>query len=249
MRVNLYLLFGVVSLSAITSAQPLKGSACQKAVEQFVCGAPIILPAAEDKRALKREDYQLTGLLQGVRFDIDGDGTEEQVAWTAMGSHLAFLALDRNGNGKIDNGKELFSNYTFPGVGNGFAALNQEAKRWGNPGLIHERQPLYEKLLLWEDENHDGISQPEEIHKFSDYYIGIDGGYIEVARAMQNRDRVTIDRFTEHAPLVDTNGNEYRFVGSANVRDPGRSKKFPMGDPGAEQDTMIPIYDVVLRGR
>jgi hypothetical protein len=250
MRPIFYAFVAVVSLSPIISAQgPPKGSSCQRAVEQFVCGAPIILPVAEDKRALTRKDYQLTGLIQGVRFDIDGDDNEEQVAWTAMGSHLALLALDRNGNGKIDNGKELFSNYTFPGAGNGFAALNQEAKRWGNPGMINERSPLYEKLLLWEDENHDGISQPEEIRKFSDHYVGIDGGYIEVARVMENRDPVAIDRFIEHAPLVDKHGNEYRFVGTAAVRDPGKSKHYPMTNPGDDADLLIPIYDVVLRAR
>ena len=253
MKLNFYAFLAVVSLSAIISAQAPSAikvsNFCQRAIEQFVCGAPIILPIAEDNRSLTRQDYQLTGLLQGVRFDMNGDGIEEQVSWTVQSSHLAFLALDRNGNGKIDNGKELFSNFTFPGVNNGFAALNQEAKRWGNPGLIYERQPLYEKLLLWEDANHDGISQPEEIHKFSDHYVGIDGGYIEVAWAVANHDRIAIERFREHEPLVDKNGNEFRFQGSAAVRDPGKSKHYPMDNPGDDAGLLIPIYDVVLRGR
>src|ERR1700752_4159682 len=49
--------------------------------------------------------YQLTDSANGVRFDIDGDGVEEQISWTAANSGLGFLALDRNGNGRIDNGK------------------------------------------------------------------------------------------------------------------------------------------------
>jgi hypothetical protein len=204
------------------------------------------MPVAEDKRGLRRLDYQFTGLLQGVRFDMNGDGIEEQVSWTAMSSHLAFLALDRNGNGKIDNGKELFSNFTFPGINNGFAALNRESNR---AGLIREGHPLYEKLLLWEDENHDGISQPDEIHKFSDHYVGFGGSYIEVAWAVANADRVGNERFKEHEPLVDKHGNEFRFQGTAAVRDPGKSKKYPMDEPGADQGLLIPIYDVVLRGR
>jgi hypothetical protein len=89
---------------------------------QWTCNSPIILPMA-DKRTMRREDYKLTDPLNGVRFDLDGDGIEEQTSWTAQYSHLAFLALDRNGNGKIDNGKELYGNHTFPGVGSGFAAL------------------------------------------------------------------------------------------------------------------------------
>ena len=120
----------VLSVALISAQAPSAirvSNFCQRAIEQFVCGAPILVPISEDKRALRRQDYQLTGLLQGVRFDMNGDGIEEQVSWTAQGSHLAFLALDRNGNGKIDNGKELFSNFTFPDVNNGFAALNRES--------------------------------------------------------------------------------------------------------------------------
>lgn len=212
---------------------------------QWVCNSVIILPMA-DKRALTRKDYKLTDMLNGVQFDLDGDGTPELTSWTAQNSHLAFLALDRNGNGKIDSGKELFGNYTFPDVKNGFAALLRDSHK---AGLIVQGVPLYEQLLLWEDENHNGLSEPAELHKFSDEFIGLDGGYFEVAWALANQDRVFIERFKDQAPLVDQFGNEYRFQGTANVRDPGKSKTFPMGYPGAERDTMIPIYDVTLRGR
>ena len=239
----------VLSVALISAQAPSAirvSNFCQRAIEQFVCGAPILVPISEDKRALRRQDYHLTGLLQGVRFDMNGDGIEEQVSWTAQGSHLAFLALDCNGNGKIDNGKELFSNFTFPDVNNGFAALNRESNR---SGLIREGHPLFEKLLLWEDDNHDGISQPEEIHKFSDHYVGFAGSYIEVAWVVANQDRVAGERFVEREPLTDKSGNEFRFVGTAAVRDPGKSKRYPMDTPGADQDLLIPIYDVVLRGR
>jgi len=185
----------------------------------------IILPLS-DKKALKKENYKLTGVVGGVRFDIDGDGIEEQIAWTHQSSHLAFLALDRNGNGKIDSGKELFGNHTFAGVGNGFYALLREAT--GTTAIISEGHPLYEKLLLWEDENHNGISEAWELHKFSDHYVGIGTGYRDSA-------------------LTDKYGNEFRYEGWAAVRDPGKFKKFPEGEPGAEKDILIPIWDVFLR--
>jgi hypothetical protein len=51
--------------------------------------------------------WKLTGLDSPVRFDMDGDGTPERMGWTAPDSSLAFVALDVNGNGVIDNGTEL----------------------------------------------------------------------------------------------------------------------------------------------
>jgi hypothetical protein len=56
--------------------------------------------------------FQFTAANDGVLFDIAGDAHPIKMAWTAAGSHDAFLALDRNHNGKIDSGKELFGNMT-----------------------------------------------------------------------------------------------------------------------------------------
>ena len=169
----------------------------------------ILMPMgdATNKRTLKRADYMLTDAVGGVRFDLDGDGIEEQTGWTATGSGLAFLALDRNGNGKIDNGKELFGNFARPDSSNGFAALLHEAGPYGAYGAIEEGHRLFEKLLLWEDENHNGLSDAGEIQKFSDHYVFIDLSWVPDA-------------------LKDKHGSDFRYTGNAGIR-VSESKKLP----------------------
>lgn len=78
---------------------------------------------------------------QKFQFDIDSDGTADSLSFVRPGS--GFLALDKNGDGIINNGKELFG----ADSGNGFADL--AAYDGDGNGWIDENDSIYDKLRIW----------------------------------------------------------------------------------------------------
>ncbi len=85
------------------------------------------------------QPVQLTG--KSMNFDLDADGKQDRIAMLANGS--AYLALDKNSNGKIDNGHELFGAIS----GDGFAEL--AAYDIDGNGFIDSADPVFKDLRLW----------------------------------------------------------------------------------------------------
>lgn len=107
---------------------------------------------------LDGDGIELSTVEDGVFFDINADGFKEKTAFVTGGD--AFLALDRNENGIIDNGGELFGDQH--GALDGFEELRRFD--FNSDGMIDEQDSVFSSLLLFNDQNRDGVSQLSEIH-------------------------------------------------------------------------------------
>lgn len=103
-------------------------------------------------------------------FDFDGDGIAHATGWTTTDG---ILVRDINNDGIINNGTEVFGDYTIKQDGtrakHGFDALADLDEN--KDGKIDNQDSLFAQLKVWQDKNKDGISQKEELQNLTDLNI------------------------------------------------------------------------------
>lgn len=180
-------------------------SVCQGTWEGYYCntGSPILINLHSNG------NDQLTSPERGVWFDINARGVRDRVAWTTARTAVGFLTLDRNQNGIVDNGSELFGTSTPLRDGtrarNGFDALYDLDGGAGVSDVqIDARDEAYSLLRLWIDANHNGYSEPHEL------------------QTLEQAGVTTVLAKYRMTRRQDRHGNRYKFAGTALLIRNGR---------------------------
>jgi len=142
-------------VEALTTTQTAAITTAQ--ISHLTLGTPIILD-------LDGNGVQTIGIQAGVKFDLFADGNSVRTGWVAGGDGL--LVMDRNADGVINDGSELFGSSTTLASGqraaDGYVALRELDSN--QDGVIDRNDFAFADLRLWVDGNSDGVNGSGELH-------------------------------------------------------------------------------------
>jgi hypothetical protein len=142
-------------LAALTTAQ----------VAMIDASSPLVLD-------LNGDGVQTVGISHGVKFDLTATGVQHEVGWVSAND--GFLVLDRNGDGVINSGRELFGQATLLADGTTTAKDGYEALATldsNHDGVIDAADASFASLQVWQDANQDGVTQAGELQDLSAHDI------------------------------------------------------------------------------
>ncbi|MDR0777352.1 MAG: putative Ig domain-containing protein [Azonexus sp.] len=152
---------------------------------------------------LDGDGLETVGLDANVYFDHDGDGVLTKTGW--VGKDDALLVWDRNANGKIDTGAELFGDFTQMPNGalapNGFAAL--AALDANGDGILDANDPAFAELKLWRDANQNGLTDEGELISLAD--AGIVS--LNLANVLKNQNLANGNQLAREGSFTRTDGS------------------------------------------
>lgn len=161
----------------------------------------------------------------GIHFDHDGNQFAETTGW--VGKDDGLLVWDRNGNGRIDDGSELFGNNTLLGndtkATNGFTALAELDSNYDNK--IDASDTAFSQLRLWKDTDSDALLCDGEL-------LSLDTGGVQ-----------SFNLAYQSQTLTDAQGNQHLQVGSY-LRTDGSSAA--MDDVWFAADTALTIDQNII---
>ncbi|WP_284085086.1 calcium-binding protein [Acinetobacter haemolyticus] len=143
----------------------------------------------------------------GVHFDLDNSGFAERTSW--VGNEDGFFVLDRNNNGRIDGGAELFGTETTLQNGslakNGFEALADLDSN--ADGVFDLNDDLFNDVKIWQDLNSNGIVDEGELQGLKDHNIDkVELNYISI----NHRDTNNVQHLEKGKAILET--GEERLV-------------------------------------
>ena len=217
--------FGVSCALAVIGHQLANAAIVSNCTRYRTCRAQENIPPEQPDEStpiiidMDGRGFRLTGLDDPVVFDLTADGRPDRVSWTARGGDEAFLVLDRNRNGRIDHGGEMFGSRTPLVDGtladDGFLALTEYDLRTmgGNEnGDIDAGDVIWGRLMLWTDRDRDGVSTRRELASLDQ------AGVVSLSLQYKVSNR------------RDRHGNQFVLNSKAMVRERGRVQPRAMTD-------------------